>query len=392
MKVAVFGASGLVGSTLIEETMGDGSKTLDNGMDIIPIIHSSGSAWRLARYNIELINADLLSLSSIRSAMAGATHVVNCTRGNEELMFAGLNNLLKVCREQNIRRFVHLSSVAVYGDPPPPESFHEQAETKPLSGTYGWIKLQQDQMVQKAHQAGLSTIILCPPNITGPYSYFSLGVLKALQSGSFAFLDDGKSPINIVDVANLVHAIKLALSVEEADGGRYFITDRESLTWYDFVHSLHKGLCVPTQFQYLTPQEVSAPNAVDTSSNGAVKKSLKHLFSDEVRTALMLDPGLGKMILSARKKLKWFPSIEEKLRDRLGGKIQVSKVNEGPTYNSPLLMQQKRKVRHRIDLAKKKLGYIPPVDFEKSMEIFCSWYEEHHGYGEAPWSLLQELE
>ena len=110
---------------------------------------------------------DLFDPKQVRSELADVTHVVNCSRGGNDVMLKGLKNLLAACREQGVRRFVHLSSVAVYGNPPPPDSVHETAPTKPEPESYGWVKLQQGDMVKEAAQAGLSSIVLCPPNISG---------------------------------------------------------------------------------------------------------------------------------------------------------------------------------------------------------------------------------
>ncbi len=392
MKVAIFGASGLVGSAFVEQVMGLGCKAPSTKMEVIPIVHSSGSAWRLARYGMELKSADLLSLDSIREAISGATHVINCTRGSEELMLDGLKNLLKICREKKIKRFVHLSSVAVYGDPPPLESEHEHAETKPEIGSYGWIKLQQDEIVQKAHKEGLSSIILCPPNITGPYSYFALDILKGIQKGTFALLDNGGSPVNLVDVANLVHAMELALTAERVDGGRYFITDGEAVTWYDFVNSFHEAFKVQSNLHYLDVQEFSGMLSPTRPPKRSLVKSFKHLFSDEVRGALLGDPGFEGLILGVRQAIKRMPALEDKLRNELGGKIQVPKVSLGQKYNVRLISQQRRKVLHLHQLASEKIGYTPIIDFQLSVKNFCNWYHDMHGDDEVPWNLLKELE
>src|SRR5439155_8791005 len=182
---------------------------------------SSGNAWRLARLGIALLAVDLLVPDEIDRALRGCTHVVNCALGSADAMVKGLQNLLAASRKNNVERFIHLSSVLVYGDPPPPESGHENAQTRP-TGTYGRIKLQQDRMVRQASRTGLPSVILCPPNVSGPYSPFLVKVLDALRAGAFALLDDGKTPCNLIDVSNLAHAIELALDRGTANGKRIF--------------------------------------------------------------------------------------------------------------------------------------------------------------------------
>src|SRR5579871_4347434 len=130
MKVAVFGASGFVGATLVEQLLAQ------KGVEVRPLIHSYGNAWRLSRAGIALKTVDILSPADVAAAVAGCTHIVNCTRGSTDVMIQGLKNLLQASEAAQVQRFVHLSSVAVYGDMPPPESEREDAATNPYPGSY----------------------------------------------------------------------------------------------------------------------------------------------------------------------------------------------------------------------------------------------------------------
>ena len=223
-RIAIIGASGLVGATIVERLLAEGHD------EVVPFIHSSGNAMRLARRGIDLKMLDLLNSEQVQSELAGVTHVVNCSRGGDDVMLKGLRNLLAASKRHRVQRFVHLSSVAVYGDPPPPESVHESAPTAPARGTYGYLKLQQDEIVEKAVAEGVPSSVLCPPNISGPYSHYLVGLVQTLRTGALAVLDDGRGPCNLVDVANLSHAVELALTEGPADGKRIFITDDEDTT------------------------------------------------------------------------------------------------------------------------------------------------------------------
>ncbi len=165
-RIVILGASGFVGTTLAERLW----KRPE--VEVIPVIHSAGTAWRLARRNVPLVQVDIADRAALGEVLRGATHVVNCTRGPRNVMIDGLQEILDSCRASSVRRFVHLSSVMVYGDPPHLDSHHEDAPTDPPSGaeSYGRIKLEQDSMVRAAAAAGLPSIVLCPANISGPFS------------------------------------------------------------------------------------------------------------------------------------------------------------------------------------------------------------------------------
>ena len=54
-RIAIVGASGFVGSTLVERLLAQAQD------EVLPLIHSSGNAWRLARLSIDLPAVDLLA-------------------------------------------------------------------------------------------------------------------------------------------------------------------------------------------------------------------------------------------------------------------------------------------------------------------------------------------
>jgi nucleoside-diphosphate-sugar epimerase len=228
-KVAVMGASGFVGTTLIEHLAGSGE------FEVVPFIHRSGSAARLARHGLHSRTIDLLDRDAIKGALASFDVVVNCSRGDKDVMLTGLGNMLDACRHGVASRFVHLSSVAVYGDPPHPDSGAESAPAIPARESYGALKLEQDRMVDAAADHRLQTVILCPPNITGPYSGYLTDILGSIESGRFRLLDEGRWEVNVCDVRNLAEAIVCAMRAENTDRGRFFICDDTPFTW--------SGLC-----------------------------------------------------------------------------------------------------------------------------------------------------
>jgi nucleoside-diphosphate-sugar epimerase len=68
-RIAVVGASGLVGSTLVKRMLATGSH------DVLPLIHRSGNAWRLARLDLDLRPLDLLDYAQVKTRLAGCTHM-----------------------------------------------------------------------------------------------------------------------------------------------------------------------------------------------------------------------------------------------------------------------------------------------------------------------------
>jgi nucleoside-diphosphate-sugar epimerase len=287
---------------------------------------------------------------------------------------------------------VHLSSVAVYGDPPPPDSVHETAPTKPEPESYGWVKLQQDDMVKEAAQAGLSSIVLCPPNISGPYSDYLVSLVECLRGGRFAMLHDGAAPCNLVDVSNLSHAIELALDRGPADGSRLFVTDDGEISWRTVVNNLLPLVPGAPAIPSLTREALAHPSGTAQGANRSLVRSMKHLVSSDVREALRKDPlwyDVDRMLRQAVTHMG--AKVENRLRLSVEGPIKVAKVAPGQALNWNLSRQQLRGVRHSSDLAKTQLGYTPLYSLEQSMEAFRRWYRSQYGMDTPEWPLLRQL-
>ena len=385
MKVAIFGASGFAGATLVEHLLGRAD------IETRALIHSSGNAWRLARTGAPMTVVDVTSPSQVSEALDGCTHVVNCTRGSRTVMFDGLKHMLAASKNAKIRRFVHLSSVAVYGDPPSATSEREEAPPLPAPRTYGEEKLQQDRMVADAAQAGLDCIVLCLPNISGVYSSFVCNVLSDMRKGSLGLVDGGLRPLNTVDVDNLAYAITLALHAAKGDGKRIFVTDGVGSTWKDLADALMPLAELSEPPPVISERALQSP-PVERGETVSLWRSMKHLVSSDVREALRRDPLWAKFDGRLRRfAAAGGRNLEDRLRESIEGARKVAKVPDPYPYSSRYNAMQLRGVWHRIDRAHEVLGYKPPLDFTASTARFRLWYETMHGFGQQFWPLASVL-
>jgi nucleoside-diphosphate-sugar epimerase len=385
-RIAVVGASGFVGSTLVERLLTRGAD------EIVPFIHGSGNAMRVARLGVNMRPLDLLNSAEVDSALAGVTHVVNCSRGDDDVMTTGLRHLLAACRKHRVERVIHLSSVAVYGDPPSPESWREDGPAVPARGTYGWIKLQQDRMVTRACREGVPSLILCPPNISGPESVYLESLVDALRSNAFALLDDGAAPCNLVDVSNLCWAIELALGNGPADGSRMFVTDDEETTWRHVIDNLAALVPEAAPAPTISRAQLLRLGATNGAAAFSLSRSLKHLVSREMRLVLRKDPLWARIDGVVRHGVaRMGKAVEDTLRLSVEGPASIAKVTRAPQLDTRLCRQQLRGVRHACDMAKARLGYTPPYSVAESMEAFRRWYRAMHGMDPDVWPLLRHL-
>jgi nucleoside-diphosphate-sugar epimerase len=383
-RVAIVGASGFVGTQLCEHLRREGHH------EVVPIIHTSGSAWRLARWGMPFKVADLLDRNALALAIDGCTHVVNCSRGDDRVMLRGLENVLECSARAGVQGFVHLSSVLVYGDPPSPDSVAESAALPRLTG-YGAIKARQDEIVAR-HASRVPSVILCPPNIGGPYSLYLLGLVEALRTRRFALMDSGDAPCVLVDVCNLAHAIELSLDRGSNAPRRLFVTDDEPVTWGMLVAELQEigGIASIRSISQTQLRALRAHGAAPVHVSPIA--SMKHLMSGEVRQVLRRDPLLARIDAA----LRGIPAmlgtrVEERLRLAIGGTPPIPRLDEDADLNLALTSQQLRGVRHSPAAARQEIGYSPLHSFSASMRAFGRWYRRHTGRDSSHWPLLARL-
>ena len=384
MRIAVFGASGFVGAALVERLW------TDDQIDVRAIIHSSGNAARLARLGRPLVMADLMAPDTIAQALAGCTHVVNCSRGPLDIMLRGLQHLLDGARKAGVQRFVHLSSVAAYGDGHE-GTLTESASAAPIPRSYGYIKLQQDRMIERAAAAGLPCVTLCPPNISGAHSPFLLELIHSLRRGELGLVDGGNRPCELIDVKNLVHAIWLALRTDVSDSQRIFVTDGQPVTWADVIRQLEPLADTARSARSIALDE--ARRIVERAEPAApsLRLALRHLASSDVRQALKRDAWFAQAERTVKSIIKRVPPLDRTLRARFKSRMVVRRRDERASLSPKLLKQQLRNVSYSQERARQLLGYAPALSFDASMTAFADWYAVHYGWRDEWWPLVRNL-
>lgn len=172
MHVVVVGGAGYVGSFVVEQLLGQGHEvTVADDL-------SRGNAWALPDGG-RFVPADLLDGDSLdRVVRRGCEALVHCAglalareSAREPLRYfrtnlAGTLNLLESMRRADVRRIVHLSSAAVYGDAGT-EPVPETASLRPLS-PYGASKGAAEELVRaEAEASGLGALSLRVFNVAG---------------------------------------------------------------------------------------------------------------------------------------------------------------------------------------------------------------------------------
>jgi nucleoside-diphosphate-sugar epimerase len=368
-RVLITGAAGFIGCRLCEVLM------LTRAFEPRAFIHSTGTAARLARFPIDMVVGDLCDAAAVQHAVRDCDAVVHLAWGSDQVMTKGLENVLRAASEQRVRRFVHMSSVAVFGNDPPPESKFETAPLKCTHNAYGNQKLKQEQRVLRyGRRKRMPIVILRPPNVYGPFSPFTLGLLRKLRAGKMALVDGGNNPCNLVYVDNLIQAVLLALRKPEAVGETFFITDGNPITWRQCLDDHGKLLGIPVP-------RVSREELVVAPRVRLIRDSLRSaprvLFSSESRRVLRRIPLFRSAEKLAARCFELF-SLEqqEAIRLHMSSPQVISKNGLSPQHfdaDDNIIAAQARTVAHSVEKARQRLGYTIPISYGEGMALTEAW-------------------
>lgn len=148
----------------------------------------------------------------------------------------GTENILKVSLQNRIKKFIFISTTAVYGIPQQvPEK--EDSPLEPI-GYYGESKLFAEQLCKEYMKKGLPINIIRPKTFLGPER---LGVFElwfeAIYTGKRVFiLGDGDNPYQLLAVSDVVDAIVKTMTTKVKNqifniGAKKFTTWRKDLTY-----------------------------------------------------------------------------------------------------------------------------------------------------------------
>jgi nucleoside-diphosphate-sugar epimerase len=183
--------------------------------------------WLNAYPNIEVVAGDLADADILKSAVQGCQYVIHAGGkfrfwGDEEAFMRtnalGTANMLEAARLAGIERFVHISSIAVIGQPDPTHIIDERYPPNPVDA-YQRSKLEGEQMALSAyHEHGLPVIVLRPGAFYGPLGEYAFNRLffRDPMRGIIMQVNGGRHIIFPAYIADVVQGIMLALDKGQA--------------------------------------------------------------------------------------------------------------------------------------------------------------------------------
>ena len=243
MKILVTGASGFIGSFIVEEA-------IRQGFDTWAAVRGSSSREYLQDERINFIELNLSSEEQLCEQLrphrfdyvvhaAGVTKCVD-KRDFYRINTEGTQNLVTALRrlEMPLKRFVYISSLSVFGAIREQQPYKEICETDtPQPNTeYGRSKLVAEQWLDT--QKDFPYVVLRPTGVYGPREKDYYIMAKSIKQHSDFSVGYKRQDITFVYVTDVVQAVFLAMEKGKT-GRKYFLSDGEvyqSTTFSDYIH------------------------------------------------------------------------------------------------------------------------------------------------------------
>lgn len=236
----VTGAGGFLGRYLTAALLEQGERVraLDTHVDALGGLAASP--------RLELVTADVCDPEVQARALRGVQTVfhlaaahLGVSAGEEEFRRVnvdGSRTLAIASSAAGVRRFVHCSSVGVYGSIPSPPA-DEDSPCRPEL-VYERTKLEGEMEVRAASEQGLDVVILRPVWIYGPGCGRTEKLLSSIRKGRFLVAGSGEGLRHCISIWDAVDAFLLARDADVESGTVLIVGDRRPVTVRELVDTI----------------------------------------------------------------------------------------------------------------------------------------------------------
>ena len=307
----VTGATGLVGSHVVERLQRDGWR-------VRALVRDAARADWLKRAGVELAVGDTIDASTLPATMGGCDVVFHTAaavtsdggweafrRPNVE----GTRNVVNAAAAAGAR-LVHVSSVAVYGARARYATGGRTSEDTPLAplgerSYYARSKRESEQLVLDAHAQGrLWATAVRPDVVYGERDrQFVPRIARLLRFGIAPVIGGGRSTLAVVHAANVADGMVRAATHDAAGGRAYNLANDFDVTVAEFFRLAGEGLGKRLRF-------VSIPRAAArVVMGGAARVAPVRLRSSLRQSVDFLTRDNPFTSERARRELGWNPGV-----------------------------------------------------------------------------------
>jgi dihydroflavonol-4-reductase len=243
MRIFMSGGSGFIGSRLAPLAVQDG-----HTVTVVTAVNNPAERARcdaLAKAGIKLVVAPLEDAAAMARELAGHDVVIHLAAAQHEAQapeshfhavnVEGTRRLLGLAAEAGVRRFVHGSTIGVYGSAAA-GSLDEQSALAP-DNPYGRTKAAAEQVVRQFESA-LEWCIVRISETYGPGDMRLLKLFRGVQTGRYLTVGNGANLHQLIYVDDLARGLLAACSAPAAHRQTMVLAGSERITTNTMVAAI----------------------------------------------------------------------------------------------------------------------------------------------------------
>jgi nucleoside-diphosphate-sugar epimerase len=360
----------------------------DAGIHVRVLVRNLARVPRIARFGVEIVQGDVTGREDMERASAGCDIVFHCAYGNSgsieqrrQVNIEGTENVMASALKAGVKRVVYLSTRRVYGDVA--DGLLDESAPRSYSGNpYSDTKLDAEKIaLEYCHKRGLPVAVLQPTSVYGPQApVWTVNVLERLQTEKVVLVDGGTGICNAVYIDDVVSAMLLAATREQAIGEAFLVSGERPVTWKEFYAGYARMVEEAELVSMSSAELLQLYHTRQAAKKSNLLKEAVAILREEptIRRRLLKTPqgstlakiGLAVMPNPVRDSLKHKMASAKAARQS-----QVKADAEKPLKPmTPASVQfYSAKTRVSIEKARRLLGYHPLFDLEAGLELTEQW-------------------
>ena len=343
-RYLITGAGGFIGGWLAEILFLEGKVKVRAG------IHQWMGAARLARFPMDITPCDILNPGQIDEAITDVSHIIHCAKGSSpDSIVIGTRNMLEAALKHGVKRFVHISTAEVYGNPN--GIVDENYKCEKTGNIYGDAKLEAERVCWEYKTKGLPLTIIRPSIVYGPFSKtWTVNIGFKLQSGNWGvFKGNGEGICNLIYISDLVKAVLLSARSDEATNETFNIVGPDLLTWNQYFIRFNASMGLP-ELKEINPESAKLSASIMEPIRSSAKYARDH-FEKPIKN-LAANFGPAKQVMKyLERKIKTTPRMED-----------VSLFS--------------RKANYKAEKAQRIIGFTPRFNLDAGLALTIPWMKQ----------------
>lgn len=247
MKYFVTGTTGFIAGELARELK-------RRGHEVVALVRNPDKpkAQELAAEGITIVKGDVTDKESLSEPMRGTDVVFHLAAAQHEanveddyfwdINVGGTRNMLNAAIEAGVKRFVHASTIGVFGEAKPGTVLDEQSPTNPLN-VYTQSKFEAESIVRSYGSTGrIPVTVIRSAETYGPGDMRLLKLFKQINKGRFFRIGPGKNIHHLTYIDDLVAGYIKAAESEEAENNLFVLAGADRPTTDEMLDGIADAL------------------------------------------------------------------------------------------------------------------------------------------------------